>query len=217
MIQTGYEYWNGKKINCLGDSITFGAGNDGHSWADELAELFPESEIRKYGICGSTLSRFEERSDAFVERYHEMEMDYDLCIVYGGVNDYNHALPLGEIGDHGPDSFYGALDLLITELLAARPEGEVMFITPMKTRDFKDYPHWNTENAAGYRLKAYRDAIVEVCMQYSIPVLDLFSMSGITADIPEMKQLIQPDGLHPSRLGYLRMARKIYNFIVNIL
>lgn len=216
-MKAGYEFWKDKTINCLGDSITFGAGNDGCSWVDYLGELLPEANIRKYGVCGSTLSLFQERDDAFVQRFRQMEMDYDLCIIYGGVNDFNHSLPLGKLGDTEADSFYGALELLIRTLLAARPEGELMFITPMKTRDFKGYPHWDTENADGHRLVDYRDAVLAVCQKYSIPVLDFFSMSGITADVPEMKVCIQPDGLHPNQAGYQQMTRKIYQFITNVM
>lgn len=216
-MKTGYEYWKDKKINCLGDSITFGHGDNGVSWVDHLRELMPEADIRKYGVCGSTVSIFSERDDSFVERMPQMQMDYDLCIVYGGVNDYNHSLPLGTIESRGTDTFYGAVRYLAEQLLAGNPKGELFFITPMKTRDFKGYPHWNAGNEGGWKLIDYRNAIMDVCREYSIPVLDFFSTSGITADIPEMKAYIQPDGLHPSRAGYERMTRKIYNFIVNTL
>lgn len=210
-------YWKDKKINCLGDSITHGANNNGVSWVDKLAGLMPETTIVKYGVSGSTVSDTGDQTHAFVRRFADMDMDYDCTIIFGGVNDFNHAHPIGSLNDRTPDTFIGALWLIVTGLLNRCPDGELMFITPMKSRDFKGYPHWSTRNDAGYTLADYCAAIKAVAASYSIPVLDLFTSSGITPDIEVVKERYLSDGLHPTDAGYARIARKIASFIENVL
>lgn len=203
-----------KTIHCLGDSITFGiAASEGNSWVSRLASRLPEAQVNNYGVSGSTLADWPERDDCFFRRYREMAPEADLIIVSGGINDFNHGIPLGTPASDQPGEFYGALNLMIPDLIRRYPLADFCFITPMKAYGFKDYPHWDTENASGHRLVDYRDAILEVCGRYSVPVLDLFSVSGLTPDIPEAKELLMPDGLHPSDLGHARVFRKIFHFL----
>ena len=209
----GLGYWKGKKINCLGDSITWGDGNEGVSWVDYLKEAMPETDIVKYGVCGSTVCVGNDRDDSFIERMGSMDMDYDVCVIFGGVNDFNQGKPLGGKKDRETDTLYGAYRSMVEYLLGKNPKGELVCLTPMRVRDFLDFPHWNTENKAGKRLIDYRQVILEIAGEYSVPVLDLFLESGISGDIPELKEYIQKDGLHPTNEGYLRLTRKIYRFL----
>lgn len=132
-------------------------------------------------------------------------------IVWGGINDCNHSLPIGDISSADPETFYGALNLITAGLQRKFPFANILFITPMKADGFKGYSSWNTKSESGVSLIDYRQAILNICQNHSILVLDLFSESGITPDIPEIKELLLPDGLHPSKEGYLRIARKIAN------
>ena len=60
-------------------------------------------------------------------------------------------------------------------------------------------PAWNVKNTLGKTLTDYRNAILEVCDYYSIPVLDLYSQSGFTTGLIESEvQLLFPDKLHPN-------------------
>lgn len=216
MLNTGmgFHYWKDRTVNCLGDSITYGDEKDGGSWVELLAGSIPFRTVRKYGVSGSTITISPERNDSFYERYAQMEQDYDLTIIFGGINDFNRSLPLGQFGNQGGVTFYGALNEMIAGLLTLNPDGELMCITPMKAWfSQKDYPHWDSRNAEGHRLVDYRNAIIMVAGYYSVPVLDLFSFSGISPDCDGVKELYLSDGLHPTRAGYQRIARKIAAFI----
>lgn len=203
-----------KVINCLGDSITYGANNNGISWADMLKQQIPSQTIKKYGVCGSTISLSAKRHDSFYERYKEMDMNYDLTILFGGVNDFNHSLILGQMGDRDGRTFYGALNHIIVDLLQINPIGELMCITPLKCScEYKGYFHWNAKNECGHQLIDYRNAILEVAGFYSVPVLDLFSTSGITPDCAMVREKYLSDGLHPTNIGYERIARRVASFI----
>lgn len=214
-LETGAKRYEGKIIHCLGDSITQGVGDNNLGWVSHLQQMLPNTTIRNYGIAGTTITQFEERGQEFVFRFQDMEPDADVIIVFGGINDYNHGLPLGSADSHGPDTFYGALKLIVSGLIEKYPLADIMFITPMKACGFKGYPHWNTANSDGKKLVEYRNAILRICESYSVPVLDLFSVSGLTPDIPSAKALLLSDGLHPSPLGYEKVTRKIYNFLIH--
>ena len=62
-------------------------------------------------------------------------------------------------------------------------------------------------------MKKYVEAIKEVCEHYAIPVLDLYSVSGIQPEIDIIRNMYMPDGLHPSDLG----AEKIANLVTKTL
>lgn len=210
----GAERFAGKVINCLGDSITSDYSEDNSSWVQMIADSLPIKRINNYGIAGTTIAYDGDREDCFVNRFKDMDKDADVVMVYGGINDFNHSLPLGDPGSEDKSEFYGALNIICRTLVMDYPTADIFFITPMHAFGFKDYPHWNTENKSKLKLRAYRDAIINACGMYSIPVLDLYSMSGITPDIEENKTALLPDGLHPNKEGRCRLARKILNFMM---
>lgn len=213
-MKIGYEYWSDKKIACLGDSITCGAGNNGYGWVEFLQEIFPQSDIRKHAVSGSTVAVCSRRKEApFVERMQEIKRDYDLCIIFGGINDFINSVPLGQRGNGNSQTFCGALEQIITTLLAENPQGQLMLLSPMRVNSFRDYPSWNEKNEDGHVLKDYRDALLELAEYYAVPALDLYSMSNINAETPEMRAAILPDGLHPSPEGHKRIARKTAQFL----
>ncbi|MBQ8598981.1 MAG: SGNH/GDSL hydrolase family protein [Oscillospiraceae bacterium] len=213
-MKIGYEYWSDKKIACLGDSITCGAGNDGYGWVEFLQEIFPQADIRKHAVSGSTVAVCSKRKEApFVERMQEIKQDYDLCMIFGGINDFINSVPLGQRGNGDSQTFCGALEQIITTLLAENPQGQLMLLSPMRVNSFRDYPSWNEKNEDGHVLKDYRDALLELAEYYAVPVLDLYSMSSINAEVLEMRAAILPDGLHPSAEGHKRIARKTAQFL----
>ena len=62
-------------------------------------------------------------------------------------------------------------------------------------------------------LKDYVLAIKQTCEYYSIPVLDLYSVSGLQPEIPLIKKLFMPDGLHPNDDGYRKLCGIIDAYI----
>lgn len=218
-MKIGYDYWQDKKIACLGDSITAGSGDvDRYGWVGYLGEIFPQADIRRHGVSGSTVAVCDRRKEApFVERMKEISPDYDLCIVFGGINDFINSVPLGEKGSEDIETFYGALEYLLRYLLEHNPKGEIMLLTPMRVNGFKEYPRWQELNNDGKILKQYRQAILELAEQYAVPVLDLFSMGGINTDVQAVQDALLPDALHPSHEGHILLARKVAQFMVSSL
>ncbi len=197
-----------KTISCLGDSITQGVGNNDISWVDYLKDLIDAKKINKYGVAGSRIAKDNERQDSFLDRMQDIDPESDIIVIFGGVNDFNHAHPLADETSLDPETFYGALNLLLTSLQNRFPTADFLLMTPMKSSDFKGYPNWKEKNSAGLTLKDYRDAILKTAENHSILVLDLYAESGLTPDLAEIKKNMLPDGLHPSKEGYLKIARK---------
>ena len=65
----------------------------------------------------------------------------------------------------------------------------------------------------GRPLKDYVAAAKEVAEFYSVPVLDLFAVSGLQPDIDVIKEKYLPDGLHPSDAGNRRIAERLIGFL----
>ena len=216
--------WYNKKIGCLGDSITFGAG--GTSWVTRLKELTGCKYVINYGVSGTTIET-NGTGQSFVERYTNMANDLDLICVWGGVNDHHWTgtagRPFGNINSPTSEtnSFYGALKNLCEGLINKYPGKTIMFITPMKNRGYvaggKTCYAWNEPNEIGKTLTDYRNAIIEVCDYYSIPVLDLYSCSGISPMVNSQVNELMPDHLHPNTKGNLEvLAPKIASFMNNL-
>ena len=62
-------------------------------------------------------------------------------------------------------------------------------------------------------LSIYVDIIKEIALYYSIPVLDLFAVSGIQPRVPIMQNLYCPDGLHPNDEGHKLIASRLKGFL----
>ena len=129
----------------------------------------------------------------------------DVVVIFGGTNDFGHGdARFGCFEDRDEYSFYGALHALLQMLIEKYPLAHIVYMTPMHRLS-----EMKTVNEIGlpcHPLKDYVAAIREVCEYYSIPVVDLFAISGIQPAIPVMKDLYMPDGLHPSDAGAARVA-----------
>jgi lysophospholipase L1-like esterase len=210
------------KINFLGDSITEGAGvsNPENMYVNYIANNYG-AICRNYGIGGTRIAKQKTPSECarcdrdFVSRVEEMDSDADVIVIFGGTNDYGHGdAPIGEFNDRTADTFYGALHTLYTNLINKYPEAMIIVLTPLH--------RWGEEDKRGDNrmkpvpmedLKTYRDIIMRVAEYYSLPVLDLYANSGIQPNLPIMREIYAPDGLHPNDKGHIKIAKMIAKFI----
>lgn len=208
----------GLKINFLGDSITEGHGCtcDEAKFTSLIATKYG-AVTRCYGIGGTRLARQTVPSENprhdldFPSRVAEMDPDADLIVVFGGTNDFGHGdAPFGASEDRTADTFCGALHELYTSLLKKYPEAVIMVMTPLH-RASECEP-----NMHGKVLADYVSAIRAAAEYYSLPVLDLWAVSGIQPAVPVMKDKYMPDGLHPNDAGHVILTGKIVKFIENL-
>ncbi len=212
----------GLKINFLGDSITEGHGvsSKENVYWNVLKTEHGLSEARGYGIGGTRIARktnvpsFSPLWDLdFIQRYPEMDDDADVVVVFGGTNDFGHGdAPLGEFADRTPYTFYGALHLLMEGLINKYPESTIIFMTPLHRLE----EHYTRPGGIFAPLETYVNIIKEVAEYYSVPVLDLWSVSGIQPKVDIIKEKYCPDGLHPNDAGHRLIASRLAGFIESL-
>lgn len=138
-----------------------------------------------------------------------MSDDADIVVVFGGTNDYGHGdALLGCFSDKTPDTFYGACHYLFRGLIKKYVGKPVVIMTPLHRTD--ENQKNDTSNGV---LKDYVNIIREVAEYYSLPILDLFSCSGIQPEISEIQEMYMPDGLHPNDNGHSVIAHKLQMFL----
>lgn len=214
----------GLKINFLGDSITEGHGTSGTD-AIYWSILKNEASLgaaRGYGIGGTRIAKQRKPSDPrwdldFCQRYEKMDPDADAVVVFGGTNDFGHGdAPLGTPDDRTPDTFYGACHYLLEGLINRYPDATIVVMTPLH-RTNEDNPRGDghkTENLA--TLSQYVAIIKEVAAYYSLPLLDLWSVSGIQPKVEANRVRFCPDGLHPSDAGHRLIASRLKGFLESL-
>jgi len=209
----------GKKINFIGDSITYGVGPS--SFEKTYHALIAEREgiiARNYGISASKIAKHVEPiydirdNMPFCLRVDEMDADADAVVVFGGTNDYGMGIPLYD-ADYTFDkyTFHGALHILIRALLERYPGKTIVFMTPLHRAGEK-----GIHGFLGKPLSEYVQMIRDVCEAYSIPVCDLYKNAGIYADDPKQRELYIPDGLHPNDAGHEIIASRLTAFLKSL-
>lgn len=211
----------GKKINFLGDSITegYGASSKENRYTD-IIERESGAICRNYGISGTRIARqhienngVPENSD-FCSRVHTMDPDADIVCVFGGTNDFGHGdAGIGDFSDRTPDTFCGALNMLYSSLIERFPQARIVILTPLHRTGENEPSGMAGSEPKTATLKEYVDLIKKAAEYYSLPVLDLFSVSGMQPQVPVIKEKYVPDGLHPNDAGHARLAQIITAFL----
>ena len=211
--------YKGKKLACLGDSITYGYGLSNPSiegWVAMLGRELEFAEVKNYGLSGDLIAREVGIAPSMAIRYTTMNDDYDVVIVFGGTNDYYHGKKFGDKSSTDITEFYGALNVLMTGLQTKYLGKEIIFITPMSSYyagHSSDVLNKNTNK----NLKDYRDAIIERCEYYSIPCIDLYSICGMdVAHNVNHKSYYSQDGVHPNIIGNERIKDRIKGFLLTL-
>lgn len=201
---------DGIKANFLGDSITEGCGTTDFGTKPFHALLGQKYNMttRNYGIGGSRIARQTNLSTEWPSmdrdyclRIDELDRDADLVVIFGGTNDYGHGdAPFGEATDRTPDTFIGACHYLFRRATELFPKARIVVLTPLHRQGE------NNPDTKGRVLLEYVNVIRDTAAMYSIPVIDLWSNSGIQPEIEVIREMFCPDGLHPNDEGHVRMA-----------
>lgn len=213
--------WKNKIGVALGDSITWqdgqpytGNGLIAKGYQTLIKEEKGLAEYRNYGQSGKSMSGSTSGDTNVIGK----TIDYtgvDFVTILAGTNDFKLNVnigPLGKIGDTSFNTSYfiGAYRSLIEYILTQKPTIKIFLMTPLQ-RDQTGYDV-NFVNLVNHKLIDYVNAVKRVGSLYSIPVLDLYSVSGITK---LTLNTYTNDGLHPNDLGYARMTEFISPFLEN--
>ena len=202
--------WKDKIWNVAVDSITYGFGTT-KTYHQYIKEDLGIVTVNNYGVNSTEICTSGTSGHPFMNIYLTMDVNADLITIFGGANDFLHNCDMGTFASRDNTTFYGALHNLCIGLYTNYPNAKSAFFTPLRTNG--TYGDDSVANTKGFILVDYVNAIKEVCDYYSIPVLDLHSMSGLSPYVPATKTKYMPDGLHPNADGHRIIADKIRSFI----
>ena len=202
-------------INVLGDSITEGAlaSSEDKTFVSTLARLL-NCKVNNYGISGSRIAKqlvpsAEPRFDLFFGSRVKDLVPADLVIVFGGTNDYGHGdASIGNIEDKTPDTFYGGMNYLISELLKKYRKEQILFILPLYRINEDDPLGDHLRKEATLSLQGYRDIMSEVLQSNNINYLDIKDNLGRPGENDHFG-----DGLHPNDKGHRLIAELLAKYI----
>ena len=225
--------WKGKRVAFLGDSITDKqhVGTTKCYW-EYLAELLG-LEAFSYGINGNQMDGLLAQAERL---YREQADDVDAIIIFGGTNDYNGGVPLGEwyeevwrnvplpdgkVGSRryrkpamDAETFRGRINRLMDYLKTHFPTKQIIVLTPLH-RGFAQFSTGNVQpeeaypNRIGIYVDEYVQALKEAGNVWAVPVIDLNSISGLYPMNDAQVGYFHradTDRLHPNAEGHRRMA-----------
>ena len=175
-----------------------------------------------------------------VQMKEEMGDSVDVIFIWAGTNDYNASMPLGSfytqdtkvVNANGKEvkrkhrtlstdksTFCGNINNLLGFLKAEYPDKDIVILTPIhrgyaKFSDSNVQPSEEYANALGLYIDDYVDVLRQAGSVWSVPVIDLFSESGLLPAMDSNTRYIADknrDRLHPNDLGHKRIARMIEN------
>lgn len=193
----------GKTWGAIGDSLTATYFDVYVSYVQDGIGIIPTN----YGIGGTCVANIAtaDATPSFVDRVCGLNGQpgytdsFDLWTVFGGTNDIIKNVPLGSIDDLTDSTFYGAYNLIIQHLLDLPNHPTVALITPYNMPQSSD--------------KNYVEAVVALGEKYGLPVLNLFTLSGIN-DFTRSYYL--RDGVHPTQAGADKLRPIILEWFQNL-
>ena len=189
----------GKKVACIGDSITFGARikkRNTFSYPAQLARMLGSAyEVKNFGVNGSTLLRKGDRPYWNTEQYQQaLKWNPDIVIIKLGSNDTK--LQNWKFKDD--------LEKNLTDLAAS--------FTKLKSKPtvYLAIPVPAFQSGKSIDTARVKNGIVPVVKKVAktqkLPIIDFFSlMLG--------KQSLFPDKIHPNAKGALLLAAEVYKTI----
>ena len=94
--------------------------------------------------------------NSFINHYQSVAADADYLTMYFGINDSHQSIPIGTISDAVTSSFYGAWNVILTWLIANRPNLHIGIIV-----------------SNGCDSDDYRTATIAIAQKYGIPYIDM--------------------------------------------
>ena len=196
---------SGKRIGVIGDSYVRNHTEPiENTWHYKFAQKHG-MEYFNYGKNGNSIAYSSPRwGEALYLRYQKMEDNLDYVVVIAGHND---AFKLDSIG--GIDNFKDRMKILCKGLTDKYPTAKIFFFTRWTCKDFK-----------GSDSEKVVNAMIEICGEYSIPILDCARKSGIYAESEAFRKIYfqasknNTDTAHLNAKGHDRFLPVAENFIL---
>lgn len=212
------------KVLVIGDSISADAYGNYPKWVTDLINegFFPQNTLNSSRHATGFVARYDNQPNDFITRLKSIAdpSQYDLVVVFGGINDYIQNIPMGsESGTDYTVSFKPAVNEFFNYLIQNFTQARLCVLLPLRT-----YATW--KNSVNEYQQAYGDYIKQIAQSYCLPVLNLTEESGFCPFISTFSDMwtLQPegfeshDGVHPNE-EYERkyLAPMIKHFLQGLL
>lgn len=229
--------WHNARVAYFGDSITDpnNTGSKKKYWGflQDYLDITPYV----YGISGREWNDIP-RQTAQLKAEHGN--DVDAILIFCGTNDYNDHIPLGHWYEENDtmvyaatgqpktlqhrrqrkliecdSTFRGRINKAMHLLKTTYPQKQIVLLTPLhrgyfNAGDCNLQPDEHICNAIGLFIDDYVNCIREAGSIWSVPVIDLYQLSGL---LPLAQGSItyhdNNDLLHPNDTGHERLARTL--------
>ncbi|MGO1305584.1 MAG: SGNH/GDSL hydrolase family protein [Sphingomonas parapaucimobilis] len=175
-------------------------------WTIVAHALMRAARFQNWGDSGTKMG------DILTARSAADFTNIDLYGISSGTNDFGAQTALGSPADAaGAATFYGAIKQIIETVRGWKPDVRMFFMTPLHRGD-----EFKPQNGGPivYPLRAYRDAILECGLIYSVPVYDQYARSGIgPGNFATYMQADDFDNLHPNDSGGRLIGRQLATWI----
>jgi lysophospholipase L1-like esterase len=180
----------GKKVCCVGDSVTEGNVNGGHPWYEPFISMFPNITFINKGVGGNgTVDVINRLSDI-------TSTNADMYILAVGTNDVRYQDPA-----KGATSSAGFKSNIATIVNALKANGAfVVVIEPWPSFN-KDYVSVKGYSDRDLTMKLYSAAAKEYCGSNDIPYIEVIDYIKSALDFNNKSNFLV-DYIHPnSTLG----------------
>jgi lysophospholipase L1-like esterase len=192
------------KVLVMGDSISTDSYGNYKKWVTRLIESgsLPSDTTNSSRHATGFVARYNNEANDFITRIKAIEnpSQYDLVVIFGGINDYIQNVPMGE--ETGTDytvSFKPAVNEFFSYLIENFTQARICVLLPLRTK-----ATW--KNSVNEYEWSYSEYIHTVAKSYCFPVLNLTEESGFCPFISTFNQMwtLQPegytghDGVHPN-------------------
>lgn len=190
---------NGKKIQIFGDSIS-DPNLLSNCWANFLEDK--GAVVTNRSVSGMRISQ----TDGWADLVDDITGDYDINIVFCGVNDSSSNVEIGDKYSNDNTTFCGAVDHLFGTIANKWPNAINYVILPIKTSYEKGY------NIG--ELKLYDYILYLYAQKYNFLVMNLYRTAPmLNPGVTVYKNLYQTDGLHPTAAYQPILAQTIINYL----
>jgi len=208
----------GKRIAVFGGSLSVNAESDAAKqiWADLLG-----AEVVTYGVGGAGFALDQGYS---LQKQVDTAGVFDIYVLWASTNDYTNSKECGTWQDYTVADGYdeskrftqcGGINYCIRRILEKNPDARIYFFTGLRffRNDSGHNPFSEEKNKAGKSFAEYIQAQKDCCAYHGIPVLDQFSIQGLSE--LNFEPYYKQDKLHMNEEGYRKIGPVQAAFLAN--
>lgn len=202
-MNTGIKYTSSSEISPLqeknvliiGDSISTDVYGNYNKWVTALQNtgFFPKGTTDNNSVSSTGFVIGDGNN--FVDRLTAVSNpeNFDLVVVFGGINDYMRSVPMGASGGDKETEFIPAVDYFFKYLVTNFINARIAVLSPLR------YGADETNSTGKYQAD-YASYIREAAKRYCLPVLNLTDESGFCPAVNAFAQkwTNSADSLHPN-------------------